>query len=446
MGRPGGAHLAPTLAHCRVDLPELLRAPVLRFDAQRRAGAAQRAHAGQVAAGPQVDAGFLAIGVVGGAGTEKRHPDLGGKSPQGGPVAGNALAIGVVGPAGRAAVVDAGSGPQQQAADLQVPHHPAGRAVPMETFARAVGLVAASNVVVQTEQGHAHQNGATMAVHDRFGQAGCATRIDDPQRMVERQPKWRERARGGIVACNGIGEGCVRKPGPGPRQCPAVVEHQQMPHRWQCCTQLCHHRQPLLLASAMHHRVATDQYRGRNLAEAVEHRVAAHVGRADAPDPANADRGQKGDHRLWDVRQVGHHPIAGSHTLFLQVQGQRCNLQAQLRPGDFARRTLAQAALVMADDSRQAGSMCSIGMAQHLLRVVDLCTGEPACARHPPIGQHRVMGCRRLHFVKIPDALPIGIEVVHRPAPQGVITVEGQTALRLQPFLVAPDLRHERRA
>ena len=59
----------------------------------------------------------------------------------------------------------------------------------MVALAKAVGLVTAANVVVQHLERQRHQNCAAVAVHDGLGQAGGAAGIDDPQRVVKRQPQ-----------------------------------------------------------------------------------------------------------------------------------------------------------------------------------------------------------------------------------------------------------------
>ena len=79
--------------------------------------------------------------------------------------------------------------PFKQAAHLRVPHHPAGGAVPVVALAQAVGRVAAAHVVVQHFAGQRDDDDAAVAVDDGFGQPGGAAGIDNPQRVVKRQPK-----------------------------------------------------------------------------------------------------------------------------------------------------------------------------------------------------------------------------------------------------------------
>ena len=233
-----------------------------------------------------------------------------------------------------------------------------------------------------------------MSMHDGLGQAGRAAGVDNPQGMVERQPQRLEGPCCRIVARNRLGEGHMDQCRVGPAQRAQMVEHQQMTHRRQRRAQLRHHRQPVLVPTTVGHAVTGDQHRGFDLAEAVEHGVAPHVGRTDAPDAADADGGQKGDHGLGNVRKIGHDPVSRLHALGLQVQGQGGHLPAQFRPGHLARRTVAQAALVVADDGRHGGRMGRVRMAQHLTGVIELRPDKPARAGHLALGQDGIVRCR----------------------------------------------------
>ncbi|MNV26896.1 hypothetical protein D3C71_1180270 [compost metagenome] len=157
----------------RTQRLELRRAPLLHLGRQRRAGGAQRADARQVAKVGQRDARLHAVGKKRRARAEKGHPRLGRKAPQHAPVRVVLAAAGV-------AVVDHAGGARQQAAELRVPHHPAGGAVPVVALAKAVGLVAAADVVVQHLELQRHQHRAAMAVHDGLREPRGAAGIDDP--------------------------------------------------------------------------------------------------------------------------------------------------------------------------------------------------------------------------------------------------------------------------
>jgi hypothetical protein len=190
------------------------------------------------------------------------------------------------------------------------------------------------------------------------------------------------------------------------------------------------------VAPAVTHAIAGDQHLGLDLPEAIEHRIGPHVGRADAPDPANAHHGEESDDRLRDVGQVGGHPVAWLQALRAQVQRQRGDLEPQLRPVQFALLPF----FIAADQRLQAGRMGRADMPEHLLRIVDLRAFEPCRSRHSAFGQHGAMRRRRLQLVIVPDALPERLQLGAGPAPQRVVAVELQAALRAQPVLVQADL------
>src|SRR5439155_16660399 len=99
---------------------EAIVEPGLRVSAERRAGRAETTQSRE-SAGGEVDLGLGAVGKERGARTEEGRFRLRHEAPQRGPVR---LVPGAAG----AAVEDAASGAAEQAADLAVPHDPAGRA------------------------------------------------------------------------------------------------------------------------------------------------------------------------------------------------------------------------------------------------------------------------------------------------------------------------------
>ena len=169
----------PNLGVWPLQLLHLGRAPTLRVFAQRRAGAAQAAQFGECGQAGQGHACLVAVGIKRGTGTKKRHTRLCRKAPNGEP-------IGLVFGAAGVAVINHTSGAVEQAAGLCVPHDPTGGAIPVVALTPAVGVVAATNVVVQNFERQRHHHGAAVAMHDGFGQAGGAAGIDNPQRMIER--------------------------------------------------------------------------------------------------------------------------------------------------------------------------------------------------------------------------------------------------------------------
>ena len=67
---------------------------------------------------------------------------------------------------------------------------------------------------------------------------------------------------------------------------------------------------------------------------------------------------------------------------------------------------------------------------------IDRLTGPMLRREHAALLQYGMVGCRRLQLKVVPDALPEGFQVSHRPAPQRVIGIKLQAVLALQPARV----------
>ena len=414
---------------------ELLHPPGLGVGRQGRAGGAQRTHPRQITTARNVQSGFVAVGKVGRACPKKRDFFLRRHAPQNAPVRVFLAAAGV-------AVVDHAGHAIEQARHLGVPHDPAGGAVPVKALAPAVGVVAAADVVVQNLVGQGHDHGAAVAVHDGLGQTGGAARIDDPQRVVKRQPHRLEGLHLGVLT---RGDGrhlhAAAHIAVGQIQCAQVVVHDDVLHAGQSIAQLLHHTHAVKISAAIAHPVYRDQHLGLDLFEAVEHGVGAHVGRANAPHTAHAGGGQKRHHGFGNVGQIRRHPVPRLHALGLQVQRHGSHLAAQFRPAHLT----AQAFFVVADDRQKPGLVRGLHMPQHLVRVVGLGSGKPLGARHDVVGQHRRVRRGRLQIKIIPDALPERIQLGDRPAPKVVVSGKAQAALIAQPVLIQANLRQMRR-
>ena len=90
--------------------------------------------------------------------------------------------------------------------------------------------------------------------------------------------------------------------------------------------QLLDHVAAIVAPPGIGHAVACDQDFGLDLLEPVDDGGRGHIGRADAPDRADAGGGEKGDHGLRNIRQIGCDAIAGAHALRLQMDRQRGGL------------------------------------------------------------------------------------------------------------------------
>ena len=291
---------------------------------------------------------------------------------------------------------------------------------------------------MQVFVGHAIDQGAAMVVHQRFGQAGGATGIHNPQRVVERHPQRGKGLHLRVIALHdlrpigGVGHG---------RQAAQVLVNDHMLHAGQRGAQLAHHAQAHQVFATIGDAIHTDQDLGRDLLETINDRVGAHVGRAHTPNTADAGDRQKRHHGLRDVGQVGRDPVSRLHTLGLQMQGQCRHLSLQLGP----RQLTPLAAFVVADDGRHARRMRCVDMAQHLLGVVHLSPDKPTRTRHDIALKHHAVRRGRLQTKVIPHRLPKIFQVRDRPLPQGGVIVEMQLTVFGQPLLVEPHLRHKRR-
>ena len=160
---------------------------------------------------------------------------------------------------------------------------------------------ARAEVVVQADL-QALEHHPAVAVDDRLRQAGGAARIDDPERVVERQPGRRERR---VVGDQRV-EVVRRARRPGERADVGlgveVAQQHRVAHARQLVDQAAQHRQAVGGDAAVDVAVDADHDLGLDLAEAVEDRQRPHVGRAHRPDRAQAGAGEEGDRGL---RQVG---------------------------------------------------------------------------------------------------------------------------------------------
>ncbi len=255
-----------------------------------------------------------ARGDVAGAGAEDGDAGILGELPQ--PVHRR--------PAG-VAVVEHDRGRRQQAADEEVPHHPAGRREPEDAVARL-------RVDVQVLVLELLQQDPAVALHDRLRQARRAGAVEDPQRVVERDRREGQRRR--------VGVGRAERRGAGPgvegdgvaelRQVGLRVElaqHDGPPQRRQPPLQLGQHRQPVERLAAVLVAVDGEQQGGLDLREAVGDAAGAEVGRGARPDRADRGAGEQRRDRLRHVRDVGDDAVAGADPLCAQggrhARGQR---------------------------------------------------------------------------------------------------------------------------
>ncbi len=118
---------------------------------------------------PGMNAGLFAVEEISRARAEEADPGFSGEPPERTQVR-----------IARVAIVDTDGRAQQQAANLRIPHDPAGGGEPQVAIVRL-------QVHMETLPLKTFQQRAPMAVHDGLGHSGRAGGIDHPQGMVERQ-------------------------------------------------------------------------------------------------------------------------------------------------------------------------------------------------------------------------------------------------------------------
>ena len=132
----------------------------------------------------------------------------------------------------------------------------------MVALAPAIGLVAAAYVVVQTLELQGDQHHAAMTVDYGFGQARGAAGVDDPQRVVERQPLGRETCSIGIISrCNaGVVSGVSYL-----YRSIQIGHQHHMLHAGQALAQLLQNLAAVYVLACIVHAVHGDQRLGRYL-------------------------------------------------------------------------------------------------------------------------------------------------------------------------------------
>ena len=264
--------------------------------------------------------------------------------------------------------------PDEQARHQVVPHHPARGREPEEAVAGPEVAVQGEHLVVLDED-------APVAVDDRLGQAGRARRVEDVERVVERQGLELGR---GAAARSRAGRpeqvvpqhGTVVAGGLGFRL--EVRHRHRRPQRRQGGADRGH----LVLAAdrlcAVAVAVDRQQHRGLDLAPPVDDAARAELGGARRPDRPQAGGGEEGDDRLGDVREIGRHPIAAADPERAQPGPAPRHVVAQLVHGQ-----LDPLAALRQPDQGWTERL----RPQGVRRVVHLRAGEPAGARHDRVGE-----------------------------------------------------------
>ncbi len=261
---------------------------------------------------------------------------------------------------------------------------------------------------------------AALAVDDRLGQARRPRRVENPERVGERELGERQlplalhrRQRGGGVEPLRRG---IRV---------QIGNDDRVPECRQLALQLGDRVAAIEVLAPVAVAVDGEQDLRLDLRETVDDGADAEVRRAARPRRADARAREEDLDRLGDVGQVADDPVAGLDAQLAQSRGDACDLRAQLAPGDLG--SLAHLGLV---DHRDRSV---VAPAEDVLRVGQPRAGEPVGAGHLTAPQHPLVRALRLDLEEVPDRGPEGLDVVDRPLPEIVVAVEVHPPLRGQP-------------
>jgi hypothetical protein len=162
-----------------------------------------------------------------------------------------------------------------------------------------------------------------VAVDDRLRQARRAARVEDPERVVERDARELERlAVAEEVRPAVLADAQIRQPD-------RVLDGRQL--REEALDDLA----PVEVPAAVAVAVDREEDLRLDLGEAVDHAAQPELGRRARPDRPERGGGQEGDDRLGDVRQVGDDAVALPHAEPAQAGRAALDLLAQLGPGEL---------------------------------------------------------------------------------------------------------------
>ena len=367
--------------------------PAVALDRQRRAGRAERAQARQVAAPHRLDAGLQAARVERRAGAEEGDAGRGGEAPQRRPV-GRAPARRF----GRPGCRRRGRSWCRRAAPPIWQFHMI-QPVELYQWKRSPVVGARAEVVVQRADLQRLEHDAAVAVDDRLRQAGRAARIDDPERVVERQPGRRERAGRRRRSAS---KSCAARAGRGERgaSAPASRSRQQRRRRARSAARRRSSRSTRACGRGRRRRSGSRRRRSAPSARSGGSGRAPPAGPCRASTPTRPRRGWRRRGRRPPsaacsagrraTRSPGATPIAAS------AAASDADLAAQLGPGDLARSPRACIASSRKTIAGWPAACAASAWRNTLLRVVHLRAGEPARAGHRLVDQHARVRRRRL--------------------------------------------------
>ena len=303
--------------------------PAEPLHGQGRTGRPDGPQGRQVVLGARPDAGLQARRDECRAGPELRDPTLGRHLPQ-------RAEIRMAG----VAVVQDCRATDEQRTQQQVPHHPAGRREPEHP-------VAGTDIAMETHDLGMLEHDPAMTVDDRLRQTCRARRVDDPQRVIERQgfkgqrfgrsprqlrPGHRRRAVGG-------------------RRRVEMRQQDRAFERRQRCLDLGQDRAPVEGFAAVRVAIHGEQHLGLDLGETVDQAAGPEVRRATRPDRPDRRAGQERHDGLRDVRHDRHDPVTATDPGSAQAGGDGRDGPLEFTPRDGPKRI----ALRLEDERRSVG-------------------------------------------------------------------------------------------
>ena len=211
-----------------------------------------------------------------------------------------------------------------------------------------------------------------------------------------------------------------------------VGDHHRCPEAGETVSDPCDRLGQIEAPAAVDVAVDCEQDGRFDLAEAVDHAAYAELRGAAGPHGADRGAGQQPYHRLGDVRHQRGHTISPSHAQPPQTCGRARHRLGELSIGERYGRT----GLGVGDQGGMPVAPC-----QGVLCVVEEGALEPAGTLDRPLCEHPFVGPVGPYAEVFPDRCPERLNIVHRPAPQGLVVREDQTPGLAQPAHVAGHVR-----
>ena len=300
---------------------------------------------------------------------------------------------------GRAVVEDQrGSG--GQARGQPVPHHPASRR-------EVEDPVAGPDVALEPVLHQVLEEDSAGPVHDALGPSGRSGRVQDVERVVERQVQ--EPDRPGVVRVQERVEGdsaTWQRPVGGLSR--VATNYHYPAEGGQSGGHVGQPGGDVVVATPVVVAVGGEQHDRFDLAEPVQHAIGSEVGRGGGEHGADRGRGQHDGVRLGDVREPRRHPVA-----WLHPEVQECLLESrdqvvEVLPGEFPARA------VLAPEHK---CWRVVGVGQEVFGEVQVAVREEAGAGGVVADRLDRSVARVAHHAQVvPCRAPEVARMVHRPA------------------------------